>query len=72
MTTTARVAATTAASVAYTFSVAAGGTSGKAPRAQGITARLTKEINVIAIIGPIDARINKPVTLLSAEVVEYT
>ena len=99
MTTTARVAAATAASVAYTFNIPMGDSQtfsafdlsigeqivfeciSSTGQYQSITylsegnkytARLTKDITQIKLNGPVDARINKPVTKQSVEVVEYT
>lgn len=102
MTATARVAATTAASTAYTGSIASGVTVTFAglsmlrqdkpivfeiPNAAGDTyeplryliatgdvrtAELSAPLNTIQLTGPIDYRINKPVTTNAVEIVEYS
>jgi hypothetical protein len=101
MTATAVIAATTSASTAHTFSVAAGSSRTfkahdmiasdkpiifEAPNAAGTYSPITVELetgrpmralltsrnSTLVLNGPLDARINKPITENAVEVSEYT
>ena len=102
MTTTARIVATTAASTAYTASIAAGAVgnftaigmvnadmpivfegsdaagTGFTPityldnKGERMVAQLATGYETIQLVGPIDFRINKPVTANAVEVSQYT